>query len=305
MISDYHIHSDYSDDSWHLMEDVIQDALELGLEEICFTEHVDYGVKVDWDEPIDPNKTGISLSDEQMEEIKNLYKDVDFSQFDLNSFNVMKNVDYPLYFKEIKEVKEKYKDKITIKAGLEFGIQMHTLSKYRSLFNQYKDDLDFILLSVHQINDIEFWEGSYQKGKTIEECYEGYYNELYEIITNYHDYSCLAHMDLMRRYVMDKNDRFEDNKEIITKILKTVITDGKGIELNTSSYRYGIEGPTPSIEILKLYRELGGTIITIGSDSHQKDNLGSHIKESMKILKELGFDSICTYEKMKPIFHKL
>ncbi|MGB7366155.1 PHP domain-containing protein, partial [Carnobacterium jeotgali] len=43
--ADYHVHSDYSDDSWYLMEDVVKDAIQLGLKEICFTDHVDYGVK--------------------------------------------------------------------------------------------------------------------------------------------------------------------------------------------------------------------------------------------------------------------
>ena len=51
MFADYHVHTSYSDDSEYPMEEVVRDAVSLGLEEICFTDHVDYGVKRDWDDP--------------------------------------------------------------------------------------------------------------------------------------------------------------------------------------------------------------------------------------------------------------
>lgn len=87
--------------------------------------------------------------------------------------------------------------------------------------------------------------------------------------------------------------------------LNTVIADGKGIEVNTSSFRYGIKDLMPSEEILRLYLELGGNIITIGSDSHKPEQLGAYIDETKQRLKEIGFQSFCTYEKMKPVFHEL
>ncbi|MCD8090484.1 MAG: hippurate hydrolase, partial [Clostridiales bacterium] len=61
----------------------------------------------------------------------------------------------------------------------------------------------------------------------------------------------------------------------------------------------------PSAEILKLYRELGGEIITIGSDSHKPDHLGTYINEAKDILKAHGFKYFCTYDKMTPLFHNL
>lgn len=88
-------------------------------------------------------------------------------------------------------------------------------------------------------------------------------------------------------------------------ILKTVIADGKGIELNTSSHRYGLKDSQPCTEILKLYRDLGGRILTIGSDSHAPSHLGAYIREDSLELKKLGFRYFCTYENMEPIFHAL
>lgn len=276
MFVDYHVHCDYSDDSWYIMEDVIKDAIKLGLDEICFTDHVDYGVKIDWN------------PDEAYHAGKN---------------KVVRNVNYPLYFRDIEFLTEKYKEQITVKTGLEFGMQMHTINEFQKLYNSYP--FDFILLSIHQVGNQEFWTGEFQKGRTNRECYELYYEELYSLVKSYKDYSCLAHMDLIRRYLDKEVDEFEMDKPMITKILKQVIKDGKGIELNTSSKRYGINGLTPSIEILKLYYELGGTIITIGSDSHKPEHLSFDIKAGREILKDIGFKHFCTFDKMKPIFHDL
>ena len=84
-----------------------------------------------------------------------------------------------------------------------------------------------------------------------------------------------------------------------------MIADGKGIEVNTSSHRYGLNDLTPSRDILKLYKELGGEVITIGSDTHKHEHLGAYILETKKELKKLGFQYYCTFDQMKPIFHQL
>ena len=98
---------------------------------------------------------------------------------------------------------------------------------------------------------------------------------------------------------------FKKIKDIVKEILEIAIKDQKGIELNTSYVRYGLNDLTPSKDILKLYYDLGGKIITIGSDSHQKDHLGKYIEENKQILKEIGFKEFCTFDKMKPIFWEL
>lgn len=277
MLCDYHVHTIYSDDSVYKMEDVIKDGIKKGINELCFTDHVDYGIKRDVDDPLGP----VYLNGQPIS-----------------------NVDYPEYYKEYLYLKEKYKDQMTLKFGLEFGIQVHTIPKYDALFKQYP--FDFIILSIHQVGDLEFWTGDYQKGRTEKEYYERYYQELYDVVNLYHDYSVLGHMDLIKRYDdQDGYDSFNNHKEMITQILETVIKDGKGIEINTSSVRYEIGDLTPSRDILKLYLKLGGTIITIGSDSHQEDHLGAYIEDTKKELKELGFKQYCTYSQMVPEFHDL
>lgn len=276
MLVDYHVHSEFSDDSIYPMEEVVCDAISKGLDEICFTDHVDYGVKVDWD-------SGEEIVYRNNEPIA--------------------NVDYPKYFEKIELLKKQYVDSIVIKTGLEFGIQQHTIDQYEKLFNKYS--FDFIILSVHQIQNLEFWTQEFQKNKTQEQYNLEYYEEIYNIIQKYKNYSVLGHMDLIARYDKQGIYPFKNIKPLVEKILKQVIMDNKGIEFNTSYVRYRLKDTTPSIDILKLYKELGGKIITIGSDSHKQEHLGFHIEEAKKILKELGFQYYCTYDKMNPIFHEL
>lgn len=130
IFTDYHVHSDYSDDSWYLMEDVVKDAIKLGLAEICFTDHVDYGVKEDW-QATDTYLVGAN--------------------------KVVKNVYYDLYFNELARLKETYSDQIKLKTGLEFGIQMHTIPQFTRLYHSHPFDFIFTFRSSGRRSRILDW----------------------------------------------------------------------------------------------------------------------------------------------------
>ncbi len=261
MLADYHIHTYFSDDSECTMEEVILQALSLGLDEIAFTEHVDYGVKTDL------------------------------------------NCDYKAYFEEVRTMQEKYRGKLSIKAGIEFGVQAHTIPLFQKDSEEYP--FDFIILSNHQVNNKEFWNYEFQEGKSQEEFQKAYYEAIYDVVQKFKSYSVLGHLDMIKRY--DTYGNYPDEKimDIVEKILNQVIADGKGIEINTSCFRYGLKDLTPSREILKKYLQLGGRIITIGSDSHKPDHLGNRITEVKAILKDMGFQQFCTFENRKPLYHNL
>lgn len=276
MLADYHVHTEFSDDSVYPMEQVARDAAALHLDEICITDHVDYGVKVDWDSG---------------EEI--LYRHGE----------PLANVDYPRYEAELRRVQELFKKELCIKMGMEFGVQTHTIPQFEALFRRYP--FDFIILSIHQVEDKEFWTQDFQKGRTQQEYNERYYEEMLHVVQRYKNYSVLGHMDLIKRYDKAGIYPFEKIRPFVAEILKIVIADGKGIEINTSSHRYGLADSMPSAELLRLYRDLGGSIITIGSDSHAPAHLGTYIQEAMEQLKALGFERFCTFEKMQPVFWPL
>ncbi len=192
MLADYHVHTAFSGDSVYPWEEVIRDAIRMGMDEICITDHVDYGIKEDWDS----------------------------------------GKEIPAYMKELEWMRTLYGEQITIRTGMEFGMQMHTISRYETLFHRYP--FDFIILSVHQVEDLEFWTQDFQRGRTQQEYNERYYKELLDLVQNYKDYSVLGHLDLIVRYDEAGVYPFEKVRPLIEEILKTVIADGKGIEVNTS-----------------------------------------------------------------------
>ena len=175
MLSDYHVHTYYSDDSEYPMEEVVKDAISMGMEEICFTDHVDYGIKRDWDDPAGMlYRPGGPGEPERMP---------------------LANVDYPAYAAEIESLRSKYRDRIAIKMGMEFGMQTYTIPQYEKLFSSYP--FDFIILCVQQVEDKEFWTQDFQRGRTQEEYNLRYYEEILALVQKYHHYSVLGHLDLI------------------------------------------------------------------------------------------------------------
>lgn len=287
MRADYHLHSEFSDDSFTPMEQQIERAIDLGLDEMCFTDHVDYGVKHDWNDPHGVNfrtdtENGITFK------------------------HYLANVNYPEYFSKIDRMRVIYGDRIVIRKGLEFGIQSITVKEFENLFDKYRSELDFVLFSMHQVDNQEFWTQEFQNGRSQKEYNERYYEEILKTMKFYKNYSVLAHLDLLSRYDPQGVYPFENVRDIITEILRQAIADDKGIELNTSSWYYGLSDTQPSGNILRLYKDLGGKILTIGSDAHNPDRLAQHYHDAVDILKnEFGFTEICTFDHMMPVFHPL
>lgn len=264
MFYDYHMHSSFSADSKTDMEDMVKKSIELGLKEICFTDHVDYDLETD----------------------------------------ICFGINYDDYFEKLEFLKNKYKNEISIKKGLEFGLQTQIVDKCSIEANQYP--FDFIICSVHAINKLDLYFDSYFKDKTQHQAYEEYYMQVYNVIKNYKDYSVLGHLDLIKRY--GNYDKLLDDKlfsDIIESILKQAIQDGKGIEINTSCYRYNLPDLTPSKYILQMYKDLGGEIITTGSDSHATHQIATKFDYIYSLLKQMGFKYVTRFDSMKPEFIKI
>jgi len=276
MLADYHVHCMFSDDSWYPPEQVCEDAWKQNLDEICFTDHVDYGIKPDW---VDALSAKVMMGQRVL------------------------NVDYDAYFPYLADLREKWAGRLTVKSGLEFGVQTHTIPQFNALWDKWGQELDFVLLSIHQVGDLEFSTGEFQEGRTQEEYNRAYYQELYDVTTTFTHWSVLAHVDLIKRYDPAGILDFPANRDLVAATLEHVIAQDKGIELNTSSVRYGLTDSQPAREILELYRDLGGTIITLGSDSHEPAHLGAYLRHFQRYLASLGFEGFCTYDKMVPTFH--
>ncbi|MGN1399084.1 MAG: histidinol-phosphatase HisJ family protein [Erysipelotrichaceae bacterium] len=278
MLADYHVHTSFSPDSDYPMRQVIEDAIKLKLDEICITDHIDFGLLKSWPE---------NATVEEKEKLdRSLYM-----------------TDHIRSSQALKAYQKEYQDQITVKFGYEFGMQMPWLKQFEEVYSLY--DLDFVILSVHAIDNHGIWTDEFQLNRSQKEYNDRYYQEIYDLVNNYHDYCVLGHLDSIVRYDRKGIYPFDNNRQLITEILKKAISEGKGIEINTSNVRYGLKDSTPSKEILLLYKSLGGNIITLGSDSHRQGQLASHFQATKQYLLDLGFEYFCTYQKMKPIFHSL
>ena len=203
------------------------------------------------------------------------------------------------YVDEITECRVKYKGKLEIKIGLELCEPFEVQEGLREFIESYP--FDFILGSVHNF-DGDTGLFTYSNANTKEESYGRYFDEV-DYVSTSPLIDVVAHLDLMKRYAFNKHGNYNvsDYSEKIEKALKDIIKRGKGIEVNTSSLRGPILETMPSNDILRMYYNLGGEIITVGSDSHKAEDVGAGILETYKVLKNIGFKYVYSFEKRKPI----
>lgn len=207
------------------------------------------------------------------------------------------------YHKMLLDKEAEYQDKIKIVKGIEIGLQRGSTLK-RCKDEAHSFNYDFIIGSFHCFDGFDLYMADYDK-MNQKEVLPNFYKCMYDCLSDYKDYSVLGHFNVIDRYIPFEPD-YRDVMDLIKEILKMIISDGKGMEFNTSSYRYGMgENTTPSSDILKMYHELGGEIITIGSDAHKPEYIAMDFDKAKKILNEKGFKYFATFENMKPSMRKL
>jgi histidinol-phosphatase (PHP family) len=120
------------------------------------------------------------------------------------------------------------------------------------------------------------------------------------------DFDVLAHLTYIAKTHSHPAPRpvpFGEHRELIDEILRVVAAKGKGLELNTSGMdRCG--GFLPTADYFRRFKELGGEIVTVGSDAHKSDRVGQYSFEACQLLKDI-FGHVCTFENRQPVFHKL
>ncbi|MBS4206670.1 histidinol-phosphatase HisJ family protein [Bacillus sp. FJAT-50079] len=207
------------------------------------------------------------------------------------------HMNFEKYLNELDDCQGKYKGKLVIKRGIEI-CEPHLL---KDLYSQTLDplDLDFILGSVHNINNRKLRK-VLEMGQ--EEAYQAYFEEVFQMVS-VANIDVLAHVDLLKRYAHPTYGvyKLNDYIEIIEAILKKAIERNIGIEINTSGLRGSLKEAFPSFDVVALYKELGGEILTVGSDAHTPDAIGSHIREAIQIAEACGFKYIYKFEKRKPM----
>lgn len=267
-LADYHIHSRVSPDAGDSMTALAEAAAAAGFQELCFTDHV---------EPVVWGGTDLRT-----------------------------DYDWAALAAEFGSARAAMGDRIILRLGIELGDACWGFQRTEELLAK-APPLDFIIGSVHMLSeryggqDLYFFDP-----KTEEEAYDGIADYLGQVrkMAEWGKFDVLGHLTLPLRYLNENRgwdlsfDRFEAET---ADIFRTLIGKGLGIEVNTNRGNT----PLPDGKWLRLYRSLGGEIITLGTDAHSAGLVGRAVRERQELLRACGFRRFCTFEKRRPVWHGL
>lgn len=215
--------------------------------------------------------------------------------------------DYALFRRQIEAQRKRYGDSLTIRAALEVTYQA-SLEEEIQRFLKGKE-LDYIVGSVHLVEDGQEWAMVSEEGRceryfarrSAREAYQPYFAEVHKAVgSGLFDF--IGHLDLVKRYGVRYYGPFDLSlfAAEVREILKLAVKRGVGLEINASGLRQAPHETYPGLEALRWYRELGGRILTVGSDAHSVKDLGKGIAEALDLAREAGFEAITLFEKRKP-----
>ena len=267
-LADYHTHSRISPDAGSSMTAMAQSAIAAGLQELCFTDHVE---PLEW-----------------------------------GSLQLRASYDWAAMREEYRTACAAVGDRIRLRLGIELG-DAHKAFAHTERLLSGAPELDFIIGSVHMLSerfgnqDLYFFD---PESEAEAKAGIADYLEQVQDLAEWGRFSVLGHLTLPLRYLNENRgfhltfDGFEGEVE---NILRTLIRKGCGIELNTNRGNT----PLPDEKWLRMYRSLGGEIITLGTDAHSPDYVGCAIERGQRLLRTCGFTRFCTFEKLQPVWHDL
>ncbi len=261
-ICDYHIHTRFSTDSEGDVRKTIERAIELGMSAMAVTDHQDFG-------------------------------------YPGEDFKLKKCIDE--YCDTLLNLKKEYEDKIFIALGCEVGLEA---DKPEVIDNYVKSNpFDYIIGSSHLVYGVDIYYPDFYKDKTSEEAIKIYFQSVLENLEVCKNFDIYGHIDYVVRYCPDKAASFtyDKFKNYLDEIIKRIVEEGKGIEINTGGYRNGLGEPNPCFEVLKKYKELGGSIITFGSDAHEPKVVGADFDRAAEMARLAGFKEYYIYKEREPV----
>lgn len=267
--SDYHLHTHVSSDSPATLLEQAQSALEAGLNELCVTDH--------W-----------NLLDQQGNHLPHTR-------------------DWAPSIAQILDARQHFGDLLEIRLGIEVGNGEIDPAAVSEGLAQAGENLDFVIGSLHNMSLASGGLGIYTAAHQCREVEEGIallddYVATLGALAATDTYDVIGHVVYPLRYLPSQWQlTLDPYEEQLRTLFKALAEKGKGIEFNTTQ-GHTIEEWTP---VLKLYKECGGEILTIGSDAHRVGQSGAGFRDACALLESLGFHQYCTYRNRKPVFHRL
>ncbi len=216
-------------------------------------------------------------------------KTLDFRTFSANQ-----------YFESYK-AKKYFEGELLVMQGLEMGQAVYNKSLAENILNNFK--YDFILGSIHNLENMpDFYYLDY-KEFDVYELLGRYFDTVYELCL-WNNFDSLAHLTYPMRYIKGRAGIDVDFKRFTDKIeaiLSLLVKNKRALEINTSGLFQPIKETLPDKNIIKLFKDLGGEYITVGSDSHYHQKIGAGIKQGLALAKECGFNSTVIYQNREPV----
>lgn len=263
-ISDCHNHSNFSFDAYDSLENMCKRAIELGFLHYGCSDHCECN---DYYSEVYPYHKSAKHSYEKLMELKEVYP--------------------------------------FLLAGVELGQPLQALDSALDVLNGR--DYDFVIGSLHNVKgeeDFYYWDKQTPKTeKDINYFLNSYFTEILEML-DWGKFDSLAHLTYPLRYIKYPDGSkvtFDPYMDYVEQIFNTLIHKGIALEINTSGLRQAIGETMPNEKILKFYKELGGELITIGSDAHCVKDLGKGLNEGLALLQSLNFKQFTVYKNRKPI----
>ena len=210
-----------------------------------------------------------------------------------------------MLFRSVRSFQDTCRDRLSIRLGIEVGLQPHITEINRKAVTGHP--FDFVIGSSHVVHGIDPYYPKYYEGRSEKTAYREYFESILENLNTYSDFDVYGHLDYVVRYGPTSNENYDwrEYQDVIDEILRKLISLGKGIELNTGGFKYGLGHPNPTEEIIRRYRELGGEIITIGADAHKPEHVAFDFAKVPSILKDASFDYFTVFRERKPEFVRI
>lgn len=193
---------------------------------------------------------------------------------------------------------------LKIRKGMEFGMLPDNSDTMKK--DLQRRSFDFVIGSVHVVDQLDIYFPPFWQDKTVDQAEQQYLEEMLACVQAHDGFDVLGHLTYISKVGANPLKRpvcYDRYRQIVDEIFKELIRKDKGIEVNTSGVAAcGLV--LPHDVYLRRFKELGGKIVTVGSDAHTAQRVGEHCDEVCDMLKEI-FGYVCTFEKRQPIFHRL
>jgi len=202
------------------------------------------------------------------------------------------------YSRDLKACREQFAGQMVILQGVEADYQSRFDSDVRAFLGQHS--FDFVIGSTHYVDGF-FVVKALLEAYDQDTAYRRYFSAVQETAAS-GLFDVLGHLDLLKRHSTTRWGAFDPRRYMdeIEAVLQAAVDTGTGLEINTSGLRQAPGETFPGLASLRRYRELGGEVLTLGSDAHRTTDMGRDIRSGLELARAAGFKAITIFVKRKP-----